>query len=88
VTTREPLYTDADRAELLALAVYRSTLCPVCGGPIKECTAPEKSGPRFRAKRERCQRGEALAIAHAHAVENNVRYPESLIWRTEQIPGR
>jgi hypothetical protein len=41
VTTREPLYTEQDRAELLALALYREGLCPLCGRPIDVCTADE-----------------------------------------------
>jgi hypothetical protein len=41
VTVREPLYTEQDRAELLALALYREGLCPLCGRPLEVCTADE-----------------------------------------------
>lgn len=81
-TTREPAYTEQDRAELLALAVYRQGLCPHCGGPIDECTAPEKTGSRYRAKRMRCQRADAIAIAR-NALGDGVQHPEALIWWTE-----
>jgi hypothetical protein len=84
VTTREPLYTEQDRAELLALAEYRRTLCPLCGGPMDECTAPEKTGPRYRAKRMRCQRVDALGIAQEAVRESKVPHPEALIWWTEK----
>lgn len=42
MTTREPLYTEQDRTELIALAIYRDGLCPKCGRPIDVCTADER----------------------------------------------
>jgi hypothetical protein len=42
VTTREPRYTDLDRAELLALALYRDGLCPLHGGPLADCDFDER----------------------------------------------
>lgn len=42
MTWREPLYSEQDRAELIALAVYRESLCPKCGRPIEVCTADER----------------------------------------------
>ena len=44
VTVREPEWTEQDRAEILALGLYRSRLCPLHGGPIEECTSPEETG--------------------------------------------
>jgi hypothetical protein len=41
VTTSEPRFTERDKAELLALALYRDTLCPACGRPLRVCTADE-----------------------------------------------
>lgn len=46
MTTRESLYTEQDRAELLALALYRDGLCPLCGRPIEVCTADEAADPK------------------------------------------
>lgn len=41
MTWREPLYTEQDRAELLALALHRESLCPLCGRPREICGAPD-----------------------------------------------
>lgn len=55
MTTREPLYTEQDRAELLALALYRDGLCPLCGRPRRVCTSHEESGPAFSATYTVCR---------------------------------
>jgi hypothetical protein len=39
-TLAEPEWDEQTRAEAMALAVYQSTLCPVCGGPTAECQDP------------------------------------------------
>lgn len=54
VTTREPEWTEYDRALMLALSVYRDSLCPKCGRPIEVCTAPEESGPQYEAVWRTC----------------------------------
>lgn len=41
MTTREPRWTETDRAEVIALGRYRSNLCPKCGQPLEVCTANE-----------------------------------------------
>lgn len=47
MTTRESRFTDLDRAELLALALYRDGLCPLCGRPLRECSPDDGSLPDF-----------------------------------------
>lgn len=47
MTISEPRFTEQDRAELLALALYREGLCPLCGRPLDVCTAPEEGGPEY-----------------------------------------
>lgn len=47
MATQEPRFTEQDRAELLALALYREGLCPRCGRPLDVCTAPEDGGPQY-----------------------------------------
>jgi len=37
----EPEWDDAEQTVMLALQQYRATLCPLCGGPLAICTAPE-----------------------------------------------
>lgn len=54
MTTREPLFTEQDRAELFALALYRDGLCPLCGRPREVCGAPEGTH-RFEPVWEVCQ---------------------------------
>lgn len=63
VTTREPLFTEQDRAELLALALYRDGLCPKCGRPVDECTSDEEAGPSFGATYKVCRSTLALLEA-------------------------
>jgi hypothetical protein len=46
VTTREPLYTEQDRGELLAYQLYLESLCPRCGRPLDVCTSDERANPR------------------------------------------
>jgi len=55
VTTREPEFTDQDRGELIALAVYREGLCPLCGRPLDVCTSHEDTGPEFAATWTACR---------------------------------
>lgn len=70
VTTREPLFTDLDRAELLALGVYRAGLCPLCGRPISVCTSHEEFGPEFRAEYTMC-RATAAQLEIQRAITDN-----------------
>lgn len=83
ITTREPLYTDRDRAELLALAEYRAELCPVCGGPLAECTSHEATGPKFKASAVRCRRRDVLSMSQ-NAKQDTDR-PEALVWSVATI---
>lgn len=60
MTTREPLFTEQDRAELLALALYRDGLCPLCQQPRRVCTSHEADGPAFDADYTVCRATLAL----------------------------
>lgn len=60
MTTRQPLYTDQDRAELYALGMYRDGLCPLCGRPREVCGAPEGTH-RFEPVWEVCQATRIIA---------------------------
>jgi hypothetical protein len=55
ITTREPRWTDEDRDEMFALALYRSWLCPLCGGPIDECTSNYETGVQYEVRKKRCR---------------------------------
>lgn len=60
MTTREAAWTEQDRAELLALALYRDSLCPLCGRPQRICTSHEETGPAFTADYTVCRATLAL----------------------------
>lgn len=83
MTTREPLYTEQDRAELLALGAYRDGMCPACGGPLEECTGPETRDSFFRASRVRCLRRDALSMSQ-NAL-GDVDRPEALVWSITKV---
>lgn len=85
MTTREPLYTEQDRAELLALVEYRAQLCPACGGLLSECTSHEANGPRFRARAVLCRRSEYLAMAKA---AKGGEHPEAWVWAMTTLPPK
>lgn len=56
VTTREPEWTEHDLADLLALAEYRSWLCPCgCGFLEDDTHSHESTGPQFKAHRTTCR---------------------------------
>ncbi len=60
MTTTEPRWTDEDRAEALALALYREGLCPLCGRPLDVCTSMEGVGPDFSATYTACRASMAI----------------------------
>lgn len=84
-TVREPLYTEQDRAELLALAEHRAELCPACGGLLSECTSHEAGGPSFRAKAVLCRRREHLLMAQA---ARGGEHPEAWVWSMTTVPPK
>jgi transcription initiation factor IIE alpha subunit len=44
-----------DRAEVLALAMHREGLCPLCGKDLDECTSMEGVGPDFAVEHIACR---------------------------------
>lgn len=53
-TVTEPLWTEQDFAEQLALAEYREGLCPCCGLPKAMTLANERDAPRFVVSKRYC----------------------------------
>jgi hypothetical protein len=50
------LWTEQDRAEVLALQLYRDSFCPCgCGLKAEDTLAPEESGPGFVVNQITCQ---------------------------------
>jgi len=63
VTTREPEWTDKDRAWLLAYLAEQDETCKGCGNPLDECRDPKTAG-RWRVVHQTC---EACRVAEADA---------------------
>lgn len=78
VTVREPEWTEQDRAEILALALFRKSLCPLHGGPLAECTSHEDTGPQFTVGKKRCRAHDAVLEAQ-DGLKNTPR-PGALLW--------
>ena len=82
MATSEPRWTDLDRAELLALDVYRAGLCPLCGRPREVCTAPEGTHP-IEVTWDVCQATRKLAEVQAGTyTQENHPYRASHLWGT------
>ncbi|MEU4782840.1 hypothetical protein [Micromonospora sp. NPDC023633] len=75
MATREPEWTEQDRAEILALGLYRSWLCPLHGGLLEDCTAPEESGPQFEVTRSTCRAQMALIESRRAADDGKTPSP-------------
>lgn len=83
VTVSEPRWTDEDRAEVLAWALYRRSLCPCgCGHPARETTSHEETGPQYKATRIRCRARDVLQLAQDEL--RDVERPEALLWQVQR----
>jgi hypothetical protein len=69
-TVREPLWTEQDFAEQLALAEYRDSLCDCCGLPKSMTLADERDAPRFVVSKRYCLARRTL-IESQQAFTNN-----------------
>lgn len=88
MTTREPRWTEQDRAEVLALAEYRASLCPCgCGYPVADTTAHWEVGPEYDATHTTCRARAALVEAQNAAAENK-RDTSSWLWAISQTKKR
>jgi hypothetical protein len=79
-TTREALWTELDAAEMLALAEYRQSLCPLHHGPLEDCqTGVAQGGPEFTPQAIRC-RAQYDVIAAQDTDSRMKDRPGSLLW--------
>lgn len=60
-STPETEWDDQQRAWMLALAIHRAGLCPICGGPIDDC-GPDTRGTWQVPPPRRCQRTDAVLL--------------------------
>jgi ferredoxin len=81
-TTREPEWTDLDRDEMLALAMHRDSLCPLCGMPLEVCTSHADTGPEFTVRRRRCRATDERLAAQADST--NTDRPGAVLWLVTQ----
>lgn len=87
MTTREPEWTEQDRAEVLALALYRAEYCPCgCGQRYEDTTSPEETGPQFVATRVVCRARLALLEAQKAAQTEDV-IGGARLWRVGKRKG-
>jgi hypothetical protein len=80
VTTREPEWSDEDRGWSLALALYRATRCPHCGGDIADCTRDWDDLVIRTPPPKRCKVTDALIDAQKNHTNPK---PQALLWRAE-----
>ena len=59
----ESEWSDSEQDKMLALAHYEATLCPLCGGPLSECTDPANEGKYKTDPPTRCHKTTAASIA-------------------------
>lgn len=77
MTIREPEWTEQDRAEILALAYYRDSLCPLCGLDLSVCTSHEDDGPDFVVRRRRCRATDTKLAQQGEAQTDR---PGAVLW--------
>lgn len=83
VAVSEPAWTEQDRAEILALAAYRDSLCPCgCGLESADTLSHEETGPQFRATRVACRARMKLLDEQQAAPESP--YQSARLWRVEK----
>lgn len=68
---------------MLALATYRSTLCPLCGRPIEVCTNPANEMRWRPGLPTRCHATTAVLQAQDAATKSKRRHAGALLWHAE-----
>lgn len=72
-----------DRAEALALGLYRAGLCPLCGRPVDVCTSDEESGPAFGVDQSTCRATLAIVERQRALTDNGKKpnpYAPAFLW--------
>jgi hypothetical protein len=75
VTTREPLWTEQDLAEILALAEYRDSLCTCCGLPKDSVLIHERDAPKFVVTKRYCLARRTLTEMQAAFFKQHEKNP-------------
>lgn len=82
MTTRESEWSEQDVAWMLALAEWRASRCPHCGGDISECTDPDLEGRWEVPPPHRCHATTALAAAQERYRDSP--HPHALLWQVRR----
>lgn len=85
MTTRDSEWLPQDRAEALALATYRASLCPSgCMQPVGESTSHHEDGPEYHAKATTCRA--CAALAEAQRAEHDKADATARLWHVIRTP--
>lgn len=82
MTSREIEWDDEQRGWMLALAVHRAGLCPLCGRPRDECTDPLSEGQWVVPAATRCYATTALRASAPQYKDSP--QPEALLLHAER----
>lgn len=86
MTRREPVWTEQDRAEVLAYQLFKDLLCPCgCGQKTEDSLSSEVSGPQFRARRVACRARMAIIDAQDAANQDQNPYAAARLWTVDKI---
>lgn len=89
MTTAQPRFTEQDRAELEALAMFRAALCPGgCGQPMDESTAHYTTGPDYDVTRTTCRACAARLEAMRAADDGGKGDTGARLFTIVRIPNR
>lgn len=85
--TKEPRYTEQDRAELIAYELYLESLCPLCGRPLEVCTSDEDApgAPQFEVQQSMCRASREIAETKRGLTDDGkkpLRNAEARLWGT------
>lgn len=69
-TIREPMWTEQDTADMLALAEYRASLCDCCGLPKAMTLVNERDAPRFVVSKNYCLARRTLIESQMSFTDN------------------
>lgn len=79
-STPEVEWNETEREWMLALARYKADLCPLCGGPRGECTAPDADQHFEALLPVRCHRTTVIRRAQAARPRTPDTHDDALLW--------
>lgn len=88
MTTSEPRWTELDRAEALALALYREGFCPCgCGNPADLTLVAEADSPGWAVTEHTCIARYALIEKQNAVPEGRRKYLGASLWSVRPRKG-